>query len=62
MNMSNNIKRRYPEEAMQKPVNIVLSKEALAELERKANTMGLKRNELIRQVLYGVAFKDALAA
>ena len=45
-----------------KPINIVLSKPALAELERKANTMGMKRNELIRQILFGIAFKETLSA
>lgn len=54
--------KRYPDEGMQKPVAIVLSKPALSELERKANKMGLKRNEFIRQILYGVAFKETLAA
>ena len=61
MSINQNTKR-YPEDGMQKPVAIVLSKEALAALEARAKTMGLKRNELIRQVLYGVAFKGELAA
>lgn len=52
--MSNDTKR-YPDDGMQKPVAIVLSKEALSELELKANTMELKRNELIWQIRYGVA-------
>ena len=55
-------KKRYPEDGMQKPVGIVLSKEALAQLEKKASDMGMKRNDLIRQILYGVAFKESLTA
>ena len=30
--------------------------------EMKADSLGMKRNELIRQVLYGVAFREELAA
>ena len=52
----------YNEDSIQKPINIVLSKSALANLEEKAGAMGIRRNELIRQVLYGVAFKETLAA
>lgn len=62
MECNQSVRQRYPEDGMQKPVAIVLSKEALLALEARAKTMGLKRNELIRQVLYGVAFKDELAA
>ena len=52
----------YNEDSMQKPINIVLSKTALTNLEERARDMGIKRNELIPQVLYGVAFKETLAA
>ena len=52
----------YNEDSPAKPVNIVLSKTALTKLEQQASVMGMKRNELIRQILYGQAFKEALAA
>ena len=55
-------REKYNEDSMHKPVSIVLSKAALAALAEKAEAMGLRRNELIRQVLYGVAFKETLAA
>ena len=52
----------YNEDSLAKPVNIVLSKTALMKLEQQASKMGMRRNELIRQVLYGQAFKETLAA
>ena len=50
----------YNAHSIQKPLSIVLSKEALNRLHDKAKTMGIKRNDLVRQVLYNVAFKEDL--
>ena len=52
----------YNEDSRQKPINIVLSKAALTALAEKAEPMGLTRNELIRQAIYNLAFKETLAA
>lgn len=55
-----NYARNYNEESYQKPVSIVLSKTALQKLHDMAKSMGIKRNDLMRQVLYNVAFADEL--
>ena len=50
------------EAASRKKVGIVLSMQAMEKLQTKAEAMGMSRNEFIRQVLYGIAFKEELAA
>ena len=54
-------KDNYNADSMTKPVGVILSKKALEKLDRQAREMGLKRSELIRQVLHNQAFKETLA-
>ena len=54
--------RLYSGESKKKPVAIVLSRQALENLKEQADSMGIERNDLIRQIIYRQAFKDGLAA
>ncbi len=52
----------YHDSKTGKTISISLSPQALKNLEKHALELGMKRNEFIRQLLYGVAFKDQLCA